>query len=103
MYLHDMHHSFLAYPNNIYINISVKILVQHLHSKKTLNLPFYLIGFCVTNSLYLAGYQKDIFSGKATLQELAATESDCSSAKNEGDLGFFGPGQMQSKHKFKSP
>ncbi|CAH3025045.1 unnamed protein product [Porites evermanni] len=43
----------------------------------------------------IKGYQKDILSGKATLQELATTESDCSSAKNEGDLGFFGPGQMQ--------
>jgi peptidyl-prolyl cis-trans isomerase NIMA-interacting 1 len=29
------------------------------------------------------------------LQELAKTESDCSSAKHGGDLGFFGRGQMQ--------
>lgn len=47
--------------------------------------------------LYLAGYRAEIVSGKTTLQELASTESDCSSARNDGDLGFFGPGQMQSK------
>eukprot|EP00834_Sanchytrium_tribonematis_P002312 NODE_68_length_25399_cov_0.885771.p12 type:complete len:151 gc:universal NODE_68_length_25399_cov_0.885771:5968-5516(-) len=28
-------------------------------------------------------------------EELAKTESDCSSAKRGGDLGFFGAGQMQ--------
>jgi NIMA-interacting peptidyl-prolyl cis-trans isomerase 1 len=32
---------------------------------------------------------------KATFQELAKTESDCSSAKRGGDLGFFGRKQMQ--------
>ena len=31
---------------------------------------------------------------KATFEELARTESDCSSAKRGGDLGFFGRGQM---------
>jgi NIMA-interacting peptidyl-prolyl cis-trans isomerase 1 len=32
---------------------------------------------------------------KATFQELAQTESDCSSAKRGGDLGYFGPKKMQ--------
>lgn len=36
-----------------------------------------------------------IRNGEATLEELARTESDCSSARNDGDLGFFGRGQMQ--------
>ncbi len=27
--------------------------------------------------------------------KLASTESDCSSAKHGGDLGYFGKGQMQ--------
>ncbi|RMX41367.1 hypothetical protein pdam_00012771 [Pocillopora damicornis] len=40
-------------------------------------------------------YRKRITSGETTLKELASTESDCSSARKEGDLGFFGPGQMQ--------
>ncbi|KAL9989542.1 hypothetical protein ACROYT_G004104 [Oculina patagonica] len=43
----------------------------------------------------IKGYRKRIVSGETTLQELASTESDCSSARKEGDLGFFGPGQMQ--------
>ncbi|EDO37326.1 predicted protein [Nematostella vectensis] len=43
----------------------------------------------------LKGYQEQIKSGEATLEDLAKTESDCSSAKNGGDLGFFGRGQMQ--------
>ncbi len=32
---------------------------------------------------------------KATFEELARTESDCSSAKRGGDLGFFGRRKMQ--------
>jgi NIMA-interacting peptidyl-prolyl cis-trans isomerase 1 len=32
---------------------------------------------------------------RATMEELARTESDCSSAKRGGDLGFFGPKKMQ--------
>jgi NIMA-interacting peptidyl-prolyl cis-trans isomerase 1 len=32
---------------------------------------------------------------RATFEELAKTESDCSSAKRGGDLGFFGRKKMQ--------
>ena len=32
---------------------------------------------------------------KYSLKELASEFSDCSSAKKGGDLGMFGPGQMQ--------
>ncbi|CAB9497782.1 trans isomerase NIMA-interacting 1 [Seminavis robusta] len=32
---------------------------------------------------------------RATFEEIARTESDCSSAKRGGDLGFFGPKKMQ--------
>ena len=31
------------------------------------------------------------------LKQKAAERSDCSSAKRDGDLGYFGPGEMQSK------
>jgi hypothetical protein len=34
--------------------------------------------------------------------KLASTESDCSSAKKGGDLGFFGPGQMQAPFEVRS-
>ncbi len=32
--------------------------------------------------------------------QLASTESDCSSAKHGGDLGYFGKGQMQGTSLF---
>jgi len=40
-------------------------------------------------------YRKKLTSNEAEFSELASTESDCSSARKGGDLGFFGPGQMQ--------
>lgn len=53
--------------------------------------------FKTFHHMYVAGYRERIDSGEITLGDLASTESDCSSARNKGDLGFFGPGQMQSK------
>ncbi|KAJ3152429.1 Peptidyl-prolyl cis-trans isomerase NIMA-interacting protein 1 [Geranomyces michiganensis] len=41
------------------------------------------------------GFRERIVSGETDLPTLAKTESDCSSAKQGGDLGFFGPKQMQ--------
>ncbi len=38
---------------------------------------------------------RQIESKEATFEELASQFSDCSSAKKGGDLGMFGPGQMQ--------
>ena len=43
----------------------------------------------------LKGYREKIVSGDATFDELASEYSDCSSARNDGDLGPFGRGQMQ--------
>lgn len=40
----------------------------------------------------VAGDPKEL---RATMEELARTESDCSSAKRGGDLGFFGRKKMQ--------
>lgn len=37
-----------------------------------------------------------IVSGQAQFSNLAAEESHCSTAKRGGDLGEFGPGQMQA-------
>jgi len=42
-------------------------------------------------------HQKKIVDGDATLGELALTESDCSSARKSGDLGYFGKGDMQKE------
>lgn len=43
----------------------------------------------------IKSYHSRIISGEITLGELAVTESDCSSAKRNGDLSYFGRGQMQ--------
>lgn len=45
----------------------------------------------------LKGYEAQIRSGEKTLGDLAVSESDCSSARKRGDLGFFGKNQMQKE------
>lgn len=40
-------------------------------------------------------FQQKIESGQETLSALATNQSDCSSAKRGGDLGYFERGQMQ--------
>lgn len=73
------------------------LIIWILIQNKSFSLQFLKVILHDPFVLYLAGYRAEIVSGKTTLQELASTESDCSSARNDGDLGFFGPGQMQSK------
>ena len=41
------------------------------------------------------GFRAALSSGRADFAQLATTESHCSSARRGGDLGEFGPGQMQ--------
>ncbi|XP_033099014.1 peptidyl-prolyl cis-trans isomerase NIMA-interacting 1-like [Anneissia japonica] len=43
----------------------------------------------------LKGHRQRIVSGEVEFGTLASTESDCSSARKGGDLGWFGRGQMQ--------
>ncbi|RKF82635.1 Peptidyl-prolyl cis-trans isomerase ssp-1 [Golovinomyces cichoracearum] len=45
----------------------------------------------------MLAHEERIRCGVKTLGELAMTESDCSSAKKQGDLGFFGRGDMQKE------
>lgn len=45
----------------------------------------------------LKAHEDKIKSGSTTLGELALTESDCSSARKRGDLGYFGKGDMQKE------
>ncbi|KZT22672.1 rotamase-domain-containing protein [Neolentinus lepideus HHB14362 ss-1] len=43
----------------------------------------------------LRGYQSEISGSAEKFAELAGKYSDCNSARNGGDLGWFGHGQMQ--------
>ena len=45
----------------------------------------------------IKGYEEQIRSGMMTLSDLALSESDCSSARKGGDLGFFGKREMQKE------
>ncbi|TKA81315.1 Peptidyl-prolyl cis-trans isomerase ssp-1 [Cryomyces minteri] len=45
----------------------------------------------------ILGHEARIRSGASSLGDLAVTESDCSSARKRGDLGFFGKGDMQKE------
>ncbi|KAJ3473899.1 hypothetical protein NLG97_g10079 [Lecanicillium saksenae] len=45
----------------------------------------------------IKAHEQKIRSGAATLGDLAPTESDCSSARKRGDLGYFGRGDMQKE------
>ncbi|KAL4742288.1 hypothetical protein BDV11DRAFT_180993 [Aspergillus similis] len=45
----------------------------------------------------LRGHQERIMRGEIRLGDLAMSESDCSSARKKGDLGFFGRGEMQKE------
>lgn len=45
----------------------------------------------------IRAHEEKIKSGAAALGDLAPTESDCSSARKRGDLGYFGKGDMQKE------
>lgn len=45
----------------------------------------------------ILGHEARIRSGAASLSELAVSESDCSSARRGGDLGYFGRNEMQKE------
>lgn len=45
----------------------------------------------------IEAHEQKIKSGATSLGELAMSESDCSSARKRGDLGYFGKGDMQQE------
>lgn len=47
--------------------------------------------------MILRAHEERIRGAQTTLGQLAVSESDCSSARKMGDLGFFGKGDMQKE------
>ncbi|KAL7626485.1 peptidyl-prolyl cis-trans isomerase Pin1 [Parahypoxylon ruwenzoriense] len=45
----------------------------------------------------IRAHEQKIKDGSISLGELAMSESDCSSARKRGDLGYFGKGDMQKE------
>jgi NIMA-interacting peptidyl-prolyl cis-trans isomerase 1 len=45
----------------------------------------------------IKAHEQRIKNGDISLGQLALTESDCSSARKQGDLGYFGQGDMQKE------
>ncbi|CAG8517062.1 2460_t:CDS:2 [Paraglomus occultum] len=72
------------------------LLVKHIESRRPSSWKEVRITRTKEQALALIlAYRERIEKGETTLAELAITESDCSSSKRGGDLGFFGRGQMQ--------
>ncbi|GFN76409.1 peptidyl-prolyl cis-trans isomerase [Plakobranchus ocellatus] len=72
------------------------LLVKHRESRRPQNYKGDQITRTKDEALeLLKGYREQIVKDKSTFSTLAMEHSDCSSAKNGGDLGAFGPGQMQ--------
>lgn len=45
----------------------------------------------------IRAHEQKIKAGDVSLADLAPTESDCTSARKHGDLGYFGRGDMQKE------
>lgn len=74
------------------------LLVKHRESRRPSSWKESVITRTKPEALeLLQGYQRQIAAGEHTLSELAARESDCSSARKGGDLGFFKRGDMQKE------
>ncbi|KAF2714785.1 rotamase-domain-containing protein [Pleomassaria siparia CBS 279.74] len=74
------------------------LLVKHRESRRPASWRESKITRSVQEAqVEIEGYERRIKDGEKTLPELATTESDCSSARKGGDLGFFGQGDMQKE------
>ncbi|KAH8869316.1 Peptidyl-prolyl cis-trans isomerase NIMA-interacting 1 [Schistosoma japonicum] len=81
---------------NLYLEFTIQITCNWL----TLVYLHFPSKYCKTLESYSdtrkqSKYKKQIETGECTFEELARTESDCSSAHSGGDLDFFSRGQMQ--------
>ncbi|KAF3903065.1 hypothetical protein ABW21_db0200933 [Orbilia brochopaga] len=74
------------------------LLVKHRESRRPSSWKEQEITRSKDDALYiLRDYEQRIRGGGTTLGDLATSESDCSSARKKGDLGWFGRGDMQKE------
>lgn len=72
------------------------MLVKHKNSRRPSSWRQDVITISKEDAITkLKAFRQSIVDGEADFAELAGQESDCSSAKRGGDLGFFQRGQMQ--------
>jgi NIMA-interacting peptidyl-prolyl cis-trans isomerase 1 len=72
------------------------ILVKHSGSRRPSSHRQAAITRTKTEAIeMIREYQGQIMKGEFTFEQLAREHSDCSSANQGGDLGFFGKGKMQ--------
>jgi NIMA-interacting peptidyl-prolyl cis-trans isomerase 1 len=72
------------------------ILCKHIHSRRPASWRCDNITLTKEEALKeLENIREKIVNGTSTFEEIAKVRSDCSSAKQNGDLGFFARGQMQ--------
>lgn len=74
------------------------LLVKHAKSRRPSSWKQQVITRTPEEALDMIRQYRDmIVSNQCEFGTLASTESDCSSAKRQGDLGWFGPGEMQKE------
>ncbi|KAK6346777.1 protein kinase ssp1 [Orbilia brochopaga] len=74
------------------------LLVKHAESRRPSSWREQEITRSKEEALQILGnHEQRIRSGDVSLADLAKSESDCSSARKGGDLGWFGRGDMQKE------
>merc|ERR1711916_110598 len=85
-------------PSNMSMRCS-HLLVKHADSRRPASWKSPSITRTKEEAIAILKEHREKIMGDADPQaafaKLAKVESDCSSAKSGGDLGFFGPGEMQ--------
>lgn len=72
------------------------LLVKHAKSRRPSSWKSPVITRSPQEALdIIIRYRDMIVNNECDFGDLASRESDCSSAKRQGDLGWFGPGEMQ--------
>ncbi|GAO50939.1 hypothetical protein G7K_5058-t1 [Saitoella complicata NRRL Y-17804] len=74
------------------------LLVKHAESRRPSSWRSATISRSKTEAMQIIlQHEARIRAGEISLGELAVSESDCSSARKGGDLGYFGRGEMQKE------